>query len=47
MSILQKEKEAEKVYENLYYSKVLALFKSNYKLNNKEVSYNEFFGIKE
>lgn len=46
-SILQKEKEAEKVYENLYYSKVLALFKSNYKLNNKEVSYNEFFGIKE
>jgi len=47
MSILQKEKEAEKIYENLYYAKVLALFKSNYKLNTKEVSYNEFFGIKE
>ena len=42
-----KEKEAEKLYENLYFVKILDLFKSNFKLNNKEVSYNEFFGIKE
>jgi len=46
-SILTKEKEAEKLYENLYFVKILQLFKSNFKLNNKEVSYNEFFGIKE
>ena len=45
--ILQKDKEAEKIYENLYYSKILGLFKGKYKLNNKELSYNEFFGIKE
>lgn len=47
LSILAKEKEAEKLYENLYFIKILQLFKSNFKLNNKEVSYNEFFGIKE
>ncbi len=46
-TILTKEKEAEKLYENLFYVKTLQLFKSNFKLNNKEVSYNEFFGIKE
>jgi trigger factor len=47
LSILGKEKEAEKLYENLYFTKVLQLFKEKFKLNNKEVSYNEFFGIKE
>lgn len=47
ITILQKEKEAEKIYEGLYYNKILTLFKSKYKLNNKELSYNEFFGIKE
>ncbi len=46
-TILTKEKEAEKLYENLFYVKSLELFKSNFKLNNKEVSYNEFFGIKD
>jgi trigger factor len=45
--ILGRDKEAEKLYENLFYTKILNLFKTNYKLNNKEVSYNEFFGIKE
>ncbi len=45
--ILTKEKEAEKLYENLFYTKILNLFKSKYKLNNKETGYNEFFGIKE
>ncbi|MGZ3866377.1 MAG: trigger factor [Bacteroidia bacterium] len=47
MSILAKEKEAEKIFENLYFVKILQLFKDKFKLNNKEVSYNEFFGIKE
>ncbi|MHB8260255.1 MAG: trigger factor [Bacteroidia bacterium] len=46
-AILQKEKEAKKIVDGLYYAKMLHLFKNNYKLNNKEVSYNEFFGIKE
>jgi trigger factor len=46
-TILAKEKEAEKLYENLYYLKLMQLFKDKFKLNNKEVSYNEFFGIKE
>ena len=46
-TILQKEKEAEKIYENLYYVKILGLFKTHYKLNMKETGYNEFFGIKE
>lgn len=46
-SILAKEKEAEKLYENLYYLKLMQLFKDKFKPNQKEVSYNEFFGIKE
>ena len=45
--VLKKEKEAEKVAENIFYVKSLKLFKDNFKLNNKEVTYNEFFGIKE
>ncbi|HXB39979.1 MAG TPA: hypothetical protein VNZ49_05510 [Bacteroidia bacterium] len=45
--ILKKDKEAEKIYENVFFVKSLNLFKNNFKLNNKEVSYNEFFGIKE
>lgn len=45
--ILSKEKEAEKIAENLFYVKSLALFKDKFKLNRKEVSYNDFFGIKE
>ena len=46
-SILSKEKEAQKIYDSLYQSKMLGLFKSNFKLNNKDVSYNDFFGIKD
>jgi trigger factor len=46
-SLLSREKEAEKLYENLYYIKLMGLFKTKFKLNEKEVSYNEFFGIKE
>ncbi len=46
-SILAKEQEAQKIMENLYNAKLLQLFKTNFSLNNKEVGYNEFFGIKE
>jgi trigger factor len=45
--ILKKDKEAEKVAENVFYTKSLQLFKDKFKLNKKDVTYNEFFGIKE
>lgn len=45
MDLLRKEKEAQKIFENLYAKKVLELIKNTCKLENKEVSYNEFFGI--
>jgi len=44
-SILTKQEEAQKIVEGLYSKKVLDLLKTNCKLDNKEVSYNEFFGI--
>lgn len=43
--LLSREKEAQKIFENLYAKKVLDLIKEKCKLNSKEVSYNEFFGI--
>jgi trigger factor len=43
--LLSKEKEAQRIFENLYSRKVLDLIKTTCKLENKEVSYNEFFGI--
>lgn len=43
--LLMKEKEAQKIFENIYSKKVINLIKTNCKLENKEVSYNEFFGI--
>ncbi len=46
-SILSKQEEAQKIYEGLYSQKVLNLLKTNCKLDTKEVSYNEFFGISE
>ena len=46
-SILSKQEEAQKIYEGLYSQKVLNLLKTTCKLDNKEVSYNEFFGISE
>jgi trigger factor len=46
-TVLGKESEVQKIYENLYAAKLLTLFKEKLKLNMKEVSYNEFFGIKE
>lgn len=43
--ILAKQDEAQKIYEGLYSKKVLDVLKTNCKLDTKEVSYNEFFGI--
>jgi trigger factor len=42
-SLLAKEKEAQKIYENMYTRKVLELIKTNCSLNVKEVSYEDFF----
>jgi trigger factor len=42
-SLLSKEKEAQKIYENMYTRKVLELIKSTCSLNTKEVSYDDFF----
>lgn len=41
--LLSKEKEAQKIFENLYSKKVIALIKEKCKLDTKEVSYEEFF----
>jgi len=41
--ILEKEKEAEKIYQGLYSRKVLSLIKNTCTLNALEVSYEEFF----
>ena len=45
--ILGKEQEAQKIFEGLYSKKVLDVLKTTCKLDTKEVSYNEFFGITE
>jgi trigger factor len=42
-SLLSKEKEAQKIFENLYAKKVLDLIKSTCTLQTKEVGYDEFF----
>ncbi len=43
--ILAKEQEAQKIFEGLYSKKVLDTLKTTCKLETKEVSYNEFFGV--
>jgi trigger factor len=45
--ILGKQEEAQKIFEGLYSKKVLDVLKTSCKLDTKEVSYNEFFGITE
>lgn len=44
-SILSKQADAQKIFEGIYSRKVLDVLKTSCKLENKEVSYNEFFGI--
>ncbi|MGZ3898687.1 MAG: trigger factor [Bacteroidia bacterium] len=41
--LLSKEKEAQKIFENLYSKKVLNLIKEKCTLQTKELSYDEFF----
>jgi trigger factor len=41
--LLSKEKEAQKIFENIYSKKVLGLIKEKCTLQTKEVSYDEFF----
>jgi trigger factor len=41
--LLSKEKEAQKIFENVYSRKVLNLIKEKSTLQKKEVSYDEFF----
>ena len=47
VSLLSKEKEAQNIYDSLYNNKIMQLFKNKFKLVNMDVSYNEFFGIKD
>ena len=41
--LLSKEKEAQRIFENLYSKKVLGLIREKCTLDTKEVSYDEFF----
>ena len=41
--VLANEEEAKKLYEKLYGQKILNLFKSQFSIENKEVSHDEFF----
>lgn len=41
--LLSKEKEAQRIFENLYSKKVLGLIREKCTLQTKEVSYDEFF----
>ncbi len=42
-NLLGKEKEAQKIVENIYTRRVIELIKSTCSLNTKEVSYDDFF----
>ena len=41
--VLTNKEESKKIYEKLYGEKVMNLFKSKFTLENKELSYDEFF----
>jgi FKBP-type peptidyl-prolyl cis-trans isomerase (trigger factor) len=41
--LLGREKDAQRIFENLYSKKVLSLIKEKCTLDVKEVSYDEFF----
>lgn len=45
-SILEKEGEGRKIADNIMDKKILVHFKNTITLENKEVSYDDFFGIK-
>ncbi|MFY9308778.1 MAG: trigger factor [Bacteroidia bacterium] len=41
--VLSNQEEAKKIYERLYGDKVLALFKTKFTLENKEIPYDDFY----
>ena len=41
-NVLQNQEEAQRIYQQLYDGKILEFFKNTVKLNEKEVSYDEF-----
>jgi hypothetical protein len=41
--VLSNKEEAKKLYEKLYGEKVMTLFKTKFTLENKELSYDDFF----
>jgi trigger factor len=45
LSIISKEAEAQKIYDGLYERKLMQVFKTDLKLNTKEVPYDEFFNV--
>ncbi len=47
LSIISKEAEAQKIYDGLYERKLMQVFKTDLKLDTKEVSYDEFFHVHE
>jgi len=42
MNILKDKKESEKIYERIFDEKLIEIFKTNIKLNKKEIDINEF-----
>lgn len=44
--VLSNQEEAKKIYERLYGDKVLALFKTKFTLENKEIAYDDFYKAK-
>ena len=44
-NVLANESEARKIADNVMDKKILLFLKENISLDNKEVSYNEFFGV--
>lgn len=43
--VLQNEQEARNIYANLYDSKLMELYKSNFKLKEKEIDYDSFIEL--
>ena len=44
-SILKKEEERKKIIDQLYDQKSLTVYKSNFKLTDKDISYNDFIKL--
>ena len=44
-SILKKEEERKKIIDQIYDKKTIDVYKSNFKLTDKDISYDEFVKI--